>query len=272
MRLGPLFIAALILALPAEALELSGALKQGGLVLGQVAPGSRVWLDGAEIKVAGDGRFIFGFAREAGAKAVLSFASPDGVREQRQLAIAPQDYAIDRVDGLPPATVTIPPEEAARRQRESALVQQARAPVSELLAWADGFILPVAGARISGVYGAQRILNGEPRWPHYGLDLAAPVGTPVTAPAAGIVRLAETDFLLEGGIVIIDHGFGVSSTLMHLHSVAVTKGQSVRQGEVVATLGMSGRANGPHVDWRINWGDVRVDPRLALEMRPKAGP
>lgn len=251
-----------------DAVELRGELKQGGLLLGRVDPGARVWLNGEEIKVAGDGRFIFGFGREAAATALLRFTNGNGEVEERTLSIAPQDYKIERVNGLPPKTVNIPPEEKARRAREGAMVADARAQTAEIFAWANGFQLPVEGARISGVYGSQRILNGEPRWPHYGLDMAAPVGTPVKAPASGIVRLAQGDFLLEGGIIIIDHGFGVSSTLMHLRSVDVKVGDKVERGDVVATLGQSGRATGPHVDWRINWGKVRVDPALALNIQP----
>jgi len=263
-----LVLTALTFVLPAQALELSGVLKQGGLLIGKVSPGAKVWLDGAPLDVTSDGRFVFGFPREAASSAVLRFTNAEGGTEERVLEIASQDYKIDRVDGLPPRTVTIPEEEKKRRARERNMVKTARADQSQDLHWVKGFKLPVDGARISGVYGSQRILNGEPRWPHYGLDMAAPVGTPVKAPAAGIVRLAEPDFLLEGGIIIIDHGFGVSSTLMHLNSVDVKVGQQVTAEDVVATLGASGRATGPHLDWRMNWGAVRIDPALALEIKP----
>lgn len=266
-RILPLALA-LLIALPAHALELSGVLKQGGLLIGKVSPGAKVWLDGKPLEVAADGRFIFGFPREAAANAVLRFTNGAGEIEERTLEIAPQNYKIDRIDGLPPRTVTIPEEEKKRRAKERNMVVEARADQSRDLFWSDGFRLPVEGARISGVYGSQRILNGEPRWPHYGLDMAAPVGTPVKAPATGVVKLAQSDFLLEGGIIIIDHGFGVSSTLMHLNSVDVEVGQLVTPEDVVATLGASGRATGPHLDWRINWKDVRVDPALALEIKP----
>lgn len=256
-----------LLAMPAQALELNGVLKQGGLLIGKVSPGAKVWLDGQLLDVTEDGRFVFGFPREAAESAVLRFTNGAGEIEERTLDIAPQNYDIQRVDGLPPRTVNIPEEEKKRRARERDMVKVARADQNRELHWAKGFKLPVEGARISGVYGSQRILNGEPRWPHYGIDYAAPVGTPVKAPASGVVRLAEGDFLLEGGIIIIDHGFGVSSTLMHLHSVDVEVGQRVSTGDVVATLGASGRATGPHLDWRMNWGSVRVDPALALEIK-----
>ena len=179
--------------------------------------------------------------------------------------IAEQVYDIERVDGLPPKTVTVPEEEKIRRAKETGMVRKARDTNTDALDWVGGFSLPAEG-RISGVYGSQRILNGEPRWPHYGLDIAAPVGTDVKAPAGGVIRLAEPDFLLEGGIIILDHGFGVTSTLMHLSSVDVAQGQRVERGDVIAKLGATGRATGPHVDWRINWGSVRLDPALALNM------
>lgn len=249
----------------ASALELYGALKQGGLVLGQDQPGVQVFLDETPLKVSPDGRFVFGFGREAGPEAYLKIIYPSGAILEQTLVIEPQTYKIERIDGLPPRTVTVPEEEKIRRESETAMVREARKPVTGATDWVGGFALPAEG-RISGVYGSQRILNGEPRWPHYGLDIAAPIMTEVRAPAGGVVMLAEKDFLLEGGIIIIDHGYGVTSTLMHLAAVDVTKGQRVERGEVIAYLGATGRASGPHVDWRINWGSVRIDPALALNL------
>jgi murein DD-endopeptidase MepM/ murein hydrolase activator NlpD len=130
-----------------------------------------------------------------------------------------------------------------------------------------GFVWPVV-APISGVYGSQRILNGEPRQPHFGVDMAAPEGTPVAAPAGGIVRLAEPDLNFTGGTVIIDHGHGLSSTLMHLASVLVAVGQRVEQGDIVGTVGATGRATGPHLDWRMNLYDARIDPQLLVSPMP----
>lgn len=252
-------------ATPAWALELYGNFKQGGLVIGHEDPGFEAFLDDIPLKVGPDGRFVFGFGRDAGPVVTLRIVYADGKVSEQTFNIEARVYEIERIDGLPPKTVIIPEGEKIRREKETAMVRTARAGSSNGLDWTEGFIFPAEG-RISGVYGSQRILNGEPRWPHFGLDIAAPVGTPVTAPAGGVVRLAEEDFLLEGGIIIIDHGFGVSSTLMHLSSVEVTTGQRVERGEVVAGLGATGRVSGPHVDWRINWGPVRLDPALALDM------
>lgn len=251
-------------AVGAYALDLRGSLTQGGLMIGTVAPGTTVSLNDKPIRVAPDGRFVIGFGRDADMFQTLRVRTPDGESRTHVLSLQEREFQIERVDGLPPKTVTPPPEYYERRRIETGLVRDARKLSSDLMAWAGGFQLPARG-RISGVYGSQRILNGEPRSPHYGLDVAAPVGTPIKAPAAGIVRLARPDFLLEGGIIIIDHGYGVSSTLMHLSRIDVTEGKTVARNEQVGALGATGRASGPHVDWRINWFDTRIDPALVLD-------
>jgi murein DD-endopeptidase MepM/ murein hydrolase activator NlpD len=252
------------LATPALALDLEGSFKQGGMVIGQTEPGGKIFLGDKEVLVGPEGRFVMGFGRDENENVLLKIISPTGAIEELTLTIEPQIYEIDRVDGLPERTVTIPEEEKIRRQKEQGMVREARASVTHYQDWAAGFLRPAEG-RISGVYGSQRILNGQPRWPHYGLDIAGEVGGPVKAPAGGIVRLAENNFLLEGGIIIIDHGFGVNSTFLHLSEVNVSVGQRVEQGDLVGAIGMTGRATGPHLDWRVNWGSVRLDPALVLE-------
>lgn len=265
------FLLALMLAAapaaPATALDLEGRYTQGGLILGKVQPGTELRLNGEPVKVADNGRFVIGFGRDAALEHSLVATGPDGRIDRRQIVLDRRDYRIERVDGLPPKTVDLPPEYYERRGREMAAVGKARAPVSDFLHWAEDFQWPAHG-RISGVYGSQRILNGQPRSPHYGIDIAAPTGTPVVAPAGGVVRLAHADFLLEGGIIIIDHGFGVSSTLFHLETVEIEEGEEVAQGERIATVGATGRATGPHVDWRINWKDQRLDPGLVVGAMP----
>lgn len=256
---------------PASALDLKGVFMQGGMVKGKAEPGLRLFLDGAEIFIGPAGDFVFGFGRDAAAAATLTILYPGGNEDFLPLAVAPQSYRVDRVDGLPPETVEIPAEEKARREREVGRVQEARAGRTTALDWTEGFALPAEG-RISGVYGSQRILNGEPSTPHYGLDIAGPTGAPVQAPAGGRVVLVDSDFLLEGGIIIIDHGFQVFSTLMHLSKVLVKAGQEVRKGEVVGAIGATGRANGPHLDWRVNWGEVRLDPALLVGQIPAGTP
>ncbi|WP_262690317.1 M23 family metallopeptidase [Kordiimonas aestuarii] len=257
--------------LPASAVELSGTAAQGGMLWGQVKPGVRVSLDGERVKVGPDGYFVIGFGRDAAATATLTVMQVDGTGEEQVIKVKARQFDIERVDGLPPKTVTPPPEWRERRARETGMVREARSHLTDALAWTRGFIRPAEG-RFSGFYGSQRILNGEPRSPHYGLDIAGSVGTPIVAPAPGVVRLAVPDFLLEGGIIIIDHGFGVTSTLFHMNSVDVKLGDTVEQGEQIGTIGQTGRANGPHVDWRVNWRNVRLDPMLLIAPEPMKGP
>lgn len=251
----------------AGSMELEGALIQGGMLRGRVAPGSRVELDGRAIMVGAGGEFVFGLGRDAPGEAMLRAIDAEGNIEARRLTISPQTYNIERIDGLPPRTVTIPPEEKARRARERSMVGRARSVMSDRLNWQGAFAWPARG-RVSGVYGSQRILNGEPRTPHYGLDVAAPVNTPVRAPQTGRIVLAEADFLLEGGIIIIDHGFGIFSTLFHMQSVDVRVGDLVNKGAHIGGVGARGRASGPHVDWRVNWNKVRLDPLLLVDGQP----
>ena len=244
-------------------LSLQGDLVQGALILGQTQPGATVSLDGEPLAVTPDGRFVFGFSRDAGPSAALRVVLPGGKTIDRTMTIEKRGYQIERVDGLPPKTVTPPAEWLERRKMETGRVRKGRADMRDLLHWTTGFIKPAEG-RYSGFYGSQRILNGQPRTPHYGLDIAAPENTPVNAPAAGVVTLADPDFLLEGGIVIIDHGYRVTSTLFHMNDVTVKEGDVVTQGQQIGLMGAKGRATGSHVDWRINWGNVRLDPALVL--------
>ncbi|MEE4174910.1 MAG: M23 family metallopeptidase [Xanthomonadales bacterium] len=251
---------------PAKALELQGEPVQGGLIFGATAPGSTVTLDGRKLLVSGEGRFLFGFGRDDTGSVTLEVQPPDTDPVTREITIAPREYNIERVDGLPPATVTPPPEVIERTRREAALVAQARTRRDNRTDWAAGFTWPAQG-RLSGFYGSQRVLNGEPRRPHYGVDVAAPTGTPVLAPAPGIVTLAEPDLYFSGGTLIIDHGQGLSSTFLHLSAVSVAVGDTVNTGDKIGEIGATGRATGPHLDWRMNWYDKRVDPQpLAGDM------
>jgi len=243
--------------------KLHDAVVQGALVRGEVAVGDKVFLDGAEVRVAPNGQFVFGIGRDRTHYVSITVHHANGSREELSFDVAPRQFNIERIDGLPPKTVTPPESWLARRKIENGRVAKGRAQSRDNLNWQEGFILPSKG-RYSGFYGSQRILNGKPRSPHYGIDIAAPTGTPVLAPAGGVVTLAAPDFLLEGGIIIIDHGYGVTSTLFHLESVDVAEGDVIAQGAQIGTVGATGRATGPHVDWRINWGKVRVDPMLVL--------
>ena len=245
----------------------NGAFTQGGTVFGTTDPGTTLVLDGIPVYVDGDGAFVFGFHRDAPATATLVVTAPDGTVETRTLEVAQREFAIQRIDGLPENMVTPPKDVLDRIRRDQAEVKAARAADRPDSDFRSGFIWPATG-RISGVYGSQRILNGQPRQPHYGIDIAAPKGTPVVAPADGLVTLAATDHYYTGGTLILDHGHGLSSTFIHLDTVAVKVGERIKQGSVIGTVGATGRATGPHLDWRMNWYDRRLDPAFVVPPMP----
>ncbi|MDR9413047.1 MAG: M23 family metallopeptidase [Spiribacter sp.] len=255
----------------AAALEISGPRQQGGLLEGRVAPGTRIEALGQPVPVDNQGRFLLGLDRDAPADVVLTVTSPEGERERHRLDIAQRDYDIQRIDGLPNEQVNPDTETLARIRREAALVREARARQRPERLMEGTWRWPVTGP-ISGIYGSQRILNGEPRQPHYGIDIARATGTPVRAPASGIVTLAEPDLFFSGGTLIVDHGQGLSSTFLHLAEMAVAPGDVVRQGEVIAEVGATGRVTGAHLDWRMNWLDQRIDPSLLVPPMPEATP
>ncbi|HET9482921.1 MAG TPA: M23 family metallopeptidase [Xanthomonadales bacterium] len=244
-------------AAPRCALELPDTIRQGELVVARAPPHCHVRIDGRELRSTRDGRFVFGVGRDAGRVVVEA----GGERIER--AVQRRDYRIERVDGVPPSTVTPSPELAARIAREQAMVAQARRRDDDRADFLEAFVAPLEG-RVSGVYGSTRVLNGVPRDPHYGHDIAAPTGTAVRAPASGVVTLAERDFHLTGGTVLLDHGHGVSSVFLHLSRIDVSVGQRVARGEVFGAVGATGRASGPHLHWGLNWFDVRLDPALVL--------
>jgi murein DD-endopeptidase MepM/ murein hydrolase activator NlpD len=251
----------------ASELDLEGELIQGGVVRGQVAPGSAVRLEGRELRVAADGRFVFGFGRDAAPRAELVVRQPDGRENRRVLEIASRTYDVQRIDGLPPRQVTPSAQDLARIEADDRLLEAAKRRDSEGLGFTQEMAWPALGP-ISGVYGSQRVLNGEPRTPHRGLDIAAPAGTPVGAMASGVVSLAEPDMYFTGGTVMIDHGHGLHSIYVHLQDVLVEVGQNVAQGAILGTVGSTGRATGPHLHWGIYWFDQAVDPALLVGPMP----
>jgi len=252
-----------------DTLRLQGALSQGGLVIGHVEAGTRVQLDGKAVRVTPQGVFAIGFDRDAKPQAVLTEIAADGGRREHRLDIARREYDIQRVTGVPQQTVEPPPEQLQRILAEQKQVEHARATDSDRLDFSGQFQWPLLG-RISGVYGSQRVYNGKPGRPHFGVDVAAAVGTPVRAPADATITLASPDMFFSGGTLIMDHGYGVSSTFMHLSRLLVQPGQQVKAGQVVAEVGATGRATGPHLDWRINWFGVRLDPQLVAPAMPAA--
>ncbi|HTH16277.1 MAG TPA: M23 family metallopeptidase [Magnetospirillum sp.] len=253
-------VCATLFALPAWAIELTGKLEQGGIALGQARPGAMVNLDGKTVPVDEAGRFLLGFGRDAAARAVLEV---DG--ERQTLAVAPRSWQVQRIDGLPQAKVTPDPAELARIKAETELVAARRASVSLRAQFLDGLISPADGP-ISGVFGSQRVLNGEPRAAHSGTDIAAPAGAPVRAVAAGTVVLAHPDLFFTGATVMIDHGLGLQTVYAHLSRLDVHEGDIVAKGQQIGAVGASGRATGPHLHWGASWLDQRLDPQSVLSV------
>ena len=252
---------------PSAALELTieGEPIQGGLLLARTTPGAVVHLDERPLKLDAEGRFVFGFGRDAATDSLLIVQHKDQQIDY-PLSVRQRDYQVQRIDGLPSKMVSPDQKALERIRRENRQIAQVRAGYTESDAFRAGFILPAEGP-ISGVYGSQRILNGEPRRPHFGLDIAAPTGTAVIAPAAGTVALAEPDLYFTGGTLMIDHGRGITSVFSHLSALTVSEGDFVAQGEKIGEIGATGRATGPHLDWRVNWFEVRLDPALLLNDR-----
>jgi murein DD-endopeptidase MepM/ murein hydrolase activator NlpD len=263
--LAVLFLTAATAAAPAQAqsgaMLLEGILTQGGFAKGKVPPGSQVMYEGTAVSVAEDGRFVIGFHRDEPPNTELAVTLPDGVRQSYPLEIGQRAYDIQRIDGLPPKSVTPPQQVLDRIAAEAAQVRAARARNTDADWYQSGWEWPATG-RISGVFGSQRILNGEPRQPHYGIDIAAPAGTPVRAPADGQVSLVHPDMYYSGGTLMIDHGRGLASTFLHLQSIDVAEGDFVERGTVIGSVGSTGRSTGPHLDWRINWLSSRLDAAL----------
>ena len=249
-------------------LELRGEAVQGALLQGLVPPGTRVKMDDAQVRVSNEGVFLLGFGRDHEARSILSLVFPDGRTEERTLDVKPRKYQIQRIDGLPKRKVVPKEQDLARIRKESRMVREARARDDARTDFLSGWIWPTEG-RISGVYGSQRILNGKPRRPHFGVDIAAPVGTSVKAPADGIVTLAHPDMFFSGGTLIIDHGHRLSSSFLHLEKILVKPGQIVKRGDLIAEVGATGRVTGPHLDWRMNYQAHRLDPQLLVPPMPK---
>jgi murein DD-endopeptidase MepM/ murein hydrolase activator NlpD len=250
-----------------QALELKGELVQGSLVTGKVAPGEAVQLNGKSVKVSENGVFVIGFGRDESDSAMLTVLRDGNVVEDRQLSIGKREYKIERIDGLKPSKVTPPAEVIERIRAESRRVKQARELNDSRLDFAEEFAWPLMG-RISGVYGSRRVLNGVPKRPHFGVDIAAPIGKKVNAPASGIITMVHPDMYYSGLTIVLDHGFGVSSTFLHLNKSYVNEGDKVTKGQLIAEVGTTGRSSGPHLDWRMNWLDKRVDPALLVEPMP----
>ncbi len=248
-------------------IELSGEIKQGGLIIGKTNPLNTVLLNNKKIAVSSNGDYVFGFSRDDKQLYTLSITNTDGNVEQRTFTPKKREYNLQRIKGIKRSIMQPNPKAVKRSRIDSAQVKKARKTSSNITTFSQGFIAPIKGV-ITGVYGSQRIYNGIPKNPHYGLDYAGKMGDPVKSPASGKVLLWVPDMFYSGGTMIIDHGHGVTSTFLHLSGASVKAGDMVTQGQVVAAVGKSGRATGPHLDWRINWFQTKIDPALVLKIKP----
>ena len=248
-----------------ELFQIKGDLTQGSAIIGKLPADGELWLNDQPVTTTPQGDFFIGFGRDAELVQTLAFKQKDAAKIEQTLTLSKREYRLQKVNGVPQKTVNPDPESLARIREENALVDQARNVVSDLQYFLDKFKAPM-DAPISGVYGSQRIYNGEPKRPHFGVDYAGPVGAPVYSPASGKVTLTHNDMFYSGGTLVIDHGYGVSSSFLHLSEILVKEGQIVKQGDLIARVGQGGRATGQHLDWRMNWHDVRIDPLKVLEI------
>lgn len=255
----------------AQAVEFDGEWRQGSVIRGRVPAGAQVWFRGVELKLTAQGQFVFGLDRDEQAEVWFKVQLPGEAPQSERHSVAKRDYEIQRIDGLPPDKVEPPKWALPRIARDAQQLKAARSRNSDQSGFTQSFIWPTQG-RVSGVFGSQRILNGTPKQPHNGVDVAVPEGTGVVAPADGVVSLAVKDMYYTGGTVVIDHGHGLSSVLIHLSKLLVEPGQTVRQGETVALSGMTGRATGPHLHWSMSWLGARVDPQAMTGAMPAAVP
>jgi len=243
------------------AVTFEGKFIQGSFILGKTEPGSEVFIDKKKVKVTSDGYFAFGLGRDRKNDIVIKINEKKIVKK-----VFKREYKIQRIDGLEEKKVTPPEEVYERIKRENKWIGEARAINSDLAFFKNKFINPLENAIVTGVYGSQRILNGKPKWPHYGIDFAAEEGTEIKAMLDGVATLAEPDLFYTGGTLIFDHGHGISTLYMHMKTLMVKNGQKVKQGDVIGTVGSTGRSTGAHLDVRLNWFQVRLDPATVLNI------
>ena len=251
----------LLITTSSFAVTFEGKFIQGSFILGKTEPGSEVFIDKKKVKVTPDGYFVFGLGRDRKNDVVITINKKKIVKK-----VYKRKYNIQRIDGLEEKKVTPPEEVYERIKRENGWIGEVRAINSDLTFFAKKFIVPVENSIITGVYGSQRILNGKPKWPHYGLDFAADEGTEIKAMLNGTVTLAEPDLFYTGGTLIFDHGHGISTLYMHMKEILVKKDQEVKQGDIIGTVGSTGRATGAHLDVRLNWFQIRLDPATVLNI------
>ena len=256
------FLIILFFTTQLSAIELRGKFLQGHYIIGITDPSAQIIIDKKEVKVSKDGYFVFGIDRDRKFDLTITKIQ-NGKKEKIIKKVLKRKYNIQRIDGLEESKVT-PPESVYKRiKEENNKIGKARAINSDLSFFKDQFIMPVKGI-ISGVYGSQRVLNGKPKWPHYGIDIAAKQGTMIRSSGSGIVTMAEEDLYYTGGTIIMDHGHGISTIYSHLETVLVSVGDKINQGDIIGTVGSTGRSTGPHLDFRVNWFQTRLDPMSVI--------
>ena len=260
-----LIILIFFISINSNAAEFQGDFKQGSFILGKTKPNSKIFVDKTKVRVTKDGYFAFGIGRDRKNNILIKIIN-SGETELIEKKVFKKEYKIQRINGLPPKQVTPPPEVYERIKKDNKLIGKARAVNSNITFFKEKFSLPIDKFIITGVYGSQRILNGKPRRPHYGIDFHAPEGTPVRAMLDGTVTRAEKDLYFTGGTIIFDHGHGISTLFMHMKDVNVKEGQKIKKGQVVGTVGKTGRSTGPHLDIRLNWFEVKLDPATVLDL------
>ena len=258
-----IFLIFFFLTTQLNAIEFKGKFLQGHYIIGLTDPSAKIIVDKKEVKVSKDGYFVFGIDRDRKLDLIIT-----KIQNEKKIKIIKKvfkrKYNIQRIDGLEESKVT-PPESVYKRiKEENNKIGKARAINSDLPFFKDQFIMPVEGI-ISGVYGSQRILNGKPKWPHYGIDIAAKKGTLIKSSASGTVTMAEDDLYYTGGTIIMDHGHGISTIYSHLENVMVSVGDLINQGDIIGSVGSTGRSTGPHLDFRVNWFQTRLDPMSLLK-------
>ena len=247
-----------------NAVEFKGKFLQGHYIIGLTDPKAQILIGKKRVKVSNDGYFVFGIDRDRKFDVTITKIL-NGKKEKIIKKVLKRKYNIQKIDGLEESKVT-PPESVYKRiKEENNRIGKARAINSDLPFFKNQFIMPVEGI-ISGVYGSQRILNGKPKWPHYGIDIAAKKGTMIKSSASGTVTMAEDDLYYTGGTIIMDHGHGISTIYSHLENVMVSVGDEINQGDIIGTVGSTGRSTGPHLDFRVNWFQTRLDPMSLLNL------
>ena len=257
-----LILISLLITTSSFAVTFDGKFIQGSFILGKTEPGSKVFIDKQKVKVTSEGYFAFGLGRDRKNDIVITINEKKIVKK-----VFKRKYKIQRIDGLEEKKVTPPEEVYERIKRENKWIGEARAVNSELVFFKNKFINPLENAIVTGDYGSQRIFNGKPKWPHYGIDFAAEEGTEIKAMLDGVVTLAEPDLFYTGGTLIFDHGHGISTLYMHIKTLMVKKGQKVKQGDIIGTVGSTGRSTGAHLDVRLNWFQTRLDPATVLDIK-----